>query len=379
MRIALAHSFYRLSGGEDSYVRRLHALLAAEHEVLLVAESNASLDPDLRTAARMLHSPSRRRSLAGDLRRFSPDVVHVHNPYPALGPAVHQAAEDAAVPLVMTVHNLRLRCPNGVMFTEGEVCRRCERGQYANAVAHRCFPSRRQAAAYAAALWTHRFIFRLERRIARFIAPSEFMRRRLGEWGIPAEVTSLVRPGIAPRGAGEPGGYGLYLGRLSVEKGLDVLVDALAAAGDPPFVIAGEGPMEPLLKARTERHGLRRLEFRGWLSEPERDRVLAGCSFLVMPSRCEENAPMAVLEALSQAKAVVVAAIGGLPELAADGRGLTFAAGDADALADVLRRLQEDSGLADRLGAAGQRFASTELSQEGHLERLEAAYDTARR
>ena len=93
----------------------------------------------------------------------------------------------------MTVHNLRLRCPNGLMFTDGAICRRCESGAYFNAVMHPCFPTRKQAASYASILWIHRFIMRLEQRIARFVVPSDFMRRRLSEWGIsPERVQSFV-------------------------------------------------------------------------------------------------------------------------------------------------------------------------------------------
>ena len=180
MRILYAHCFYRIPGGEDRHVRDQVDLVSRAHDVELISEANVDLSESPATAVRMLYSRSKKRSTwAQIIDRFAPDVVHVHNTYPSLGPAVLLAAHERRIPVVMTVHNFRLRCPNGFMFTEGAMCRRCESGIYINAIVHRCFPTKKQAGAYAAVLWAHRFVMRLEQRIARFIVPSEFMRQRL--------------------------------------------------------------------------------------------------------------------------------------------------------------------------------------------------------
>ncbi|MGZ5385446.1 MAG: glycosyltransferase, partial [Acidimicrobiia bacterium] len=193
MRILFAHSFYRASGGEDRHVHEQVELVSQAHDVELIAEANLDLSESPATAARMLYSHTKKRETGLIIDRFSPDIVHIHNMYPSIGPAVLLAAIQRRIPVVLTVHNYRLRCPNGLMFTEGGTCRRCESGLYVNALTHRCFPTRKQAGAYAAVLWAHRFAMRLERHVSRFVVPSEFMRQRLLEWGFEEERIRMVR------------------------------------------------------------------------------------------------------------------------------------------------------------------------------------------
>ncbi|MDQ3986522.1 MAG: glycosyltransferase [Actinomycetota bacterium] len=382
MRILIAHSFYRRPGGEDSYVRRQVQLLQGRHEVALVARENTDSSPTVRTAAAMVYSPRRRQEIEAAIRDFDPDVIHLHNAYPGWGPAVHLAADHTRTPLVMTVHNLRLRCPNGLMFTEGELCRRCTGGVYLHGVVHRCFESRGQATAYATSLWLHRFPGRLERRVARFIAPSRFMAQRLGEWGFEPDKVKLVRSfsgtvAEADAARAPEKTYGLFLGRLSSEKGPDVLLDALSAAGDPPFRIVGGGSLLEVLRTRAQTLGLRNLTIEGWV-EPSRARVeLDRAQYLVLPSVCEENAPLAALDSLGCGKPVIVSDRGGLPELADGGRGLVTRAGDVHDLAAAVRRLAEDPRACVEMGRAGALFARRHLTPQAHLDALENVYSTA--
>ena len=196
----------------------------------------------------------------------------------------------------MTVHNFRLRCPNGFMFTEGAMCHRCESGLYVNAIVHRCFPTKKQAGAYAAILWAHRFVMRLEERIARFIAPSEFMGQRLLGWGIGEERVRVIRHFVLSAGSSgsDPriGSYGAFLGRLSSEKGLDVLLAALARAGDPPFLIVGDGPHRRALEDLARKLRLANTRFLGWRSHDEVGELVAAARYVAIPSVWEETASL---------------------------------------------------------------------------------------
>ena len=192
MRVLIAHSFDRLPGGEDRYVHQQVELLQEHHAIRLIGRDDEVLTETARTAMRMTVSRAERRSVRRVVSDFRPDVVHLHNAYPSFGSAVHVVAERRGLPLVQTVHDFRLRCPNGLMFTEGAACRRCEAGNYANAIVHDCFPTRTQAAGYASALWVQRFVLELERKVTIFVAPSRFMRSRLIEWGIPTDRIDVV-------------------------------------------------------------------------------------------------------------------------------------------------------------------------------------------
>lgn len=376
LRILLAHSFYRVPGGEDGYVNAQAELLSTRHEVDVLAMQNAELTSGFRTAMRMTLSLREAKRVRTRLEKFKPHVINLHNPYPALGPAVHLAAKRQDVPLVMTVHNLRLRCPNGLMFTQGAPCRRCEGGNYSNAILHRCFSSPTQSATYAMALWTHRFLLRLEHMITTFIAPSVFIRDQLHQWGIARDHVALVHNFVpqVPAPSVAPGKFGIYVGRLSAEKGIDVLLRALSTAGDPPFLIVGDGPLgrDSMAMARALR--LQRTEFAGRLSAQEVSAKLSDARFLVMPSLCDENAPLAVLEAMAHGCPVLVTRRGGLPELAAGGGGLMSEAGDERELAANIMSLMANDQMCTALSRQALETARKQFTPGAHLLALEKVY-----
>ncbi len=378
MRILYAHCFYRIPGGEDRHVRDQVDLVSRTHDVQLISEANIDLPEGPATAARMLYSRAKKQQVGAAIDRFAPDVVHVHNAYPSLGPAVLLAARERRVPVVMTVHNFRLRCPNGLMFTEGAMCHRCERGLYLSAIVHRCFPTKKQAGAYASILWAHRFVMRLDERIARFIAPSEFMRRRLLQWGLRGERVCLIRnfvPSVGNSGL-DPriGSYGAFVGRLSSEKGLDVLLAALHRAGDPPFLIVGDGPHRRALEDLALRLRLANTRFLGWRPHDEVGELVAAARYVAIPSVWEENAPLAALEALAAARPLLVSESGGLPELVATGAGVACRTGDEIDISDKITLLMKDDEFCRRASAEALTFAQRFLGPERYLADLESLY-----
>jgi glycosyltransferase involved in cell wall biosynthesis len=378
MRILVAHSFYRIMGGEDRYVRQQVELLARSHVVRLEERINAELHEGPATAAGMVYAPRERRVIRRTIREFRPEIIHLHNPYPSMGPAVHLAATDAGIPLLQTAHNFRLRCPNGLLFTERRPCGRCVGGRYDQAIRHACFPTRTQAAAYASALWVHRFVLQLDERVDLYIAPSRFMRRRLVEWGIPAERTTIVRNfTLPPDPPPPPGERGLYLGRLSAEKGVATLLEALKLAGDPPFDIVGGGPEAGSLLARAASLGLRNTHIVGPVAPELVPRVIAQARYAVVPSTWDENAPLAALEAMASGRPVIGSDVGGLPELVDAGRGHLVPPGDPAALADAIGQYAEDAAAAAADGDRARDFAIAECSPDAHLEALEGAYARA--
>lgn len=378
MRVLVAHSFYRLPGGEDRYVRQQVDLLRTRHDVHLEERINADLAEGPSTVALMAFAFDERSVLRDAIRLHRPDVIHLHNAYPSLGPAVHLAASRARVPLVHTVHNYRLRCPNGLQYTQGAQCTRCIAGRYDQAVRHGCFATKRQAGAYSAALWTHRYLLRLEEKVDLFIAPSQFVRRRLVEWGIAADRTAVVRNFALPPPEPSPiGAAGLFLGRLALGKGLRTLLDALRLAGDPPFDVIGTGPEAQQLEAQAVDLGLHNTRFHGYVAPAAVAGFLAAARYVVVPSEWEEVFGLAALEAMAAGRPVVASSVGGLPELVGGGGGRLVAPGDAEALAAGLLAYAGSEDAAARDGATARRFVLEECSPEVHLDGLEAAYARA--
>jgi glycosyltransferase involved in cell wall biosynthesis len=376
MRVLIAHSFYRRPGGEDRYVQQQIQLLRLHHAVELFSRRNDDLRAGMSTAAEMTASaPSQRRALRDAIAAFRPDLIHLHNAYPGLGPAVHLEAQRANVPLVMTVHNSRLRCPNGYMFTEGQPCRRCESGNYSNALVHHCFSTGSQALTYAGSLWLHRFFLQLDKKVTAFITPSQFMYDRMLDWGFPEPLLSVVR-NFTDHFSDDtkPGEYGMCLGRLSSEKGLDVLLEALALAGDPPFHIVGDGPLMTWLQQIAEEKRLKNTLFLGRLSTVEVAQQLQGSRFLAVPSLCDENAPLAALEAMAVGRPLIVSEMGGLPELVSSGEGLVCRRHDARDLAEKILLLLQSEEACLKAGSAALKRAQTEFTPEVHLRGLEDVY-----
>jgi glycosyltransferase involved in cell wall biosynthesis len=377
VRVLIAHSFYRTSGGEDACVRQQLDLLRRRHDVFLLEKHNSQLRGGVSTGIRMAYSPRIRADVESAIRLFRPDVIHIHNSYPAFGPAVFLGARNFGIPLVMTVHNYRLRCPNGYMFTEGAICTRCTDGAYHNAVLHPCFSTKEQSIAYASSLWLHRFVLKLESNISMLISPSEFMHASLLRWGIDAARLTTIRNFTRIHADAEvsSGRYGAYVGRLSREKGVHVLLNALSAAGDPPFKIVGDGPEAASLRRAASQLGLRQTQFVGRSSPIQVDLVLRGAKFVVVPSVWNENAPLAALEAMARGRPLIVSSVGGLRELADGGRGWLARPGDAHDLSDKMRSLMENDEMCIRAGGAALAFAREELTPERHLNRLEQTYE----
>lgn len=376
MRILIAHSSYRVFGGEDRYVSQQIELLSGHHVVRPLTMKNTDLRTDLTAARRMIYSRSLIHKVEAEITNFRPDVVHVHNVYPSFGPSVHIASQRTGVPLVATIHNFRLRCPNGLTFTEGEECRRCTRGNHMHALIHKCFPDRKQAAAYATTLWSHRFVLDLEGKVDRFLVPSIFLGDALSGMGVdPGKMTVL--PNFVeenPDATSLPGTSGLFVGRLSREKGLLRLMQALKILGDPPFKIAGDGPLIDDVRRLREELGLARTEILGHVSGTRVRSLLREARFLVIPSLCNENAPLAALEGMAAGRPLAVAARGGLPELVESGSGLQFDSDDLSDISRCLKMLWADDDLCRRLGAIGLREFRTRFSPAIHRSGLEETY-----
>ena len=376
MRILVAHAYYRIRGGEDRYVDEQTRLLSSLHEVELFTRRNEDLSGPVGAATSILGLGRASKDVGRKLDDFRPDVVHVHNVFPALGPVVHKETARRGIPLVMTVHNYRLRCPNGLTFTEGEVCERCVHGTNLNAVLHECFPSRSQAAVYALGLSTHRSIARTEAKVTLFLTPSDFLARRLMDWGIDPSrvrtVRSFTRP--FPDASPVPGEFGLFLGRLSAEKGVDVLLHALRAAGDPPFKVVGDGPRARDWRDLAARLELRNTEFTGALGTAAVDELLRRARYVALPSVWDETGGLAAMEAMAAARPVLVSDMGGLPELVSEGGGFSTPAGDVAALAAAIERLVSDDDLCAGLGAQAHAFARRHLTPERHVSAVDEAY-----
>lgn len=340
MRVVMLHTHYLMPGGEDSVFAAELALcreMGIEvHAQLLYNRALESLSrPE--AALRTIWNTELHRDLRRLIREFRADVVHLHNTFPLASPAVIHAAKAEGIPVVMTLHNYRLICPNALLFRAGRVCEDCVGRLPWPGVFHSCYRGRAGSAVVAAMITMHRAMGTWKK-VDRFIALTDFSRRKFIESGLPKENMSVkpnfVYPDPGP-GAGA-GGYALFVGRLSPEKGLGTLLRAWTLLdGKIPLRIVGEGPLGG--KVSEAARVLPGLQWLGRMPAAEVYRLMGEAVCLVLPSECYEAFPLASIEAFAKGTPVVAAGLGALGEIVEDGRtGLHFLPGNpADLAAKV--------------------------------------------
>jgi len=381
MKILLLHNSYHFRGGEDIAVEQELALLREHgHDVRLLLEHNDSISGTagaVSAACSAVYSARSRRRVAEELRAFRPDVVHVHNFFPLLSPSVYLACREAGVPVLQTLHNYRLICPGALLFRDGRPCEDCVgRSVPWPGVLHGCYRSSRTGtAAVAAMVGIHAALNTWSHAVDAYIALTEFARRKLIAGGLPAERFHVKPnfvdsdPGI---GSGD-GGYALYVGRLSEEKGIDVLLEAWKLLETKiPLVIVGEGPMASKVASRARTIGA---DYRGPLSRHEVAECMRRASLLVFPSVWYEACPLVIAEAFACGVPVVCSRIGSLEEIVQHERtGLHFRSGDPKDLAAKVETLWRDQRQLGRMRKEARAEYEAHYNSERNYARLMQIY-----
>ncbi len=381
MRVAIFHNRYARRGGEDSVVETEALLLRkAGCDVARFDVESATLVSSraarLRAVGKVRWNPDIAPRVARFLATHPADVAHVHNFFPLLSPSLHATLRSLGVPVVQTLHNYRLVCANGIFLREGRPCEECAvRGPW-RAVRYGCWRGSRLATAvWAEATSAQRRWGSWRECVDRFVAPSRFAKGKLAAAGLPGErIVVKPNPVPDPGEPARPGRGAVYVGRLSPEKGVALLLDAWRMLpGAPSLVIAGGGPEEAALRERAR--GIPGVSFLGEVARERVPGILADAAFAVAPSLCYEAFPVSVAEAMASGRAVVASDAGAMTELVEPGgNGLLFRSGDAASLAGACRRLLGDPELVATLGREARARYEQELAPERSTERLLALY-----
>ncbi|MFJ4183958.1 glycosyltransferase [Kitasatospora sp. NPDC089509] len=387
MHVLVVHNRYASAqpSGENRVVDQEVALLrGAGHRVDLFerrSDSIAAKSLPAKAAVPLLvpWNPAVRAELAARLRRERPDVVHVHNVFPLLSPAVLAGCADAGVPVVATLHNYTQICPPGTLQRDGRPCTECVGGSPLPAVRHGCYRNSRLATVpLAVSLAVNRR--RWWSGVERFFCISAAQRDVLARAGLPADRLAVKHnfvpePDVRRTGAGE---HVLYLGRLAEAKGVRLLMtawDALAAEGGVgvPLVVAGTGPLER--EVADWAAGRADVRYVG-LYDPAQCREAVARSVAVLaPSTWLEAFGLVVVEAMAAGVPVVAAGHGAFVELVEDGvTGLLHRPGDPASLAAGVRRLTAEPEFNRELGRAARLRYEQGFSPDVGLEHLVEGY-----
>ncbi len=373
-RVLVVHNAYQHRGGEDTVVESEIALLRAHgHAVETYTRSNDEVAgmSSLAMARQTLWSDRTAREIAALIDRFRPDVIHAHNTFPLVSPSLYWAAKRASVPVVQTLHNFRLMCLNALFLREGKVCEDCMGHLPWRGVARACYRGSHVASgALAGMLMLHRGLGTYRNKVARYIALNDFCRDKFIEGGLPAERV-VVKPNYVDFDMPEPAareGF-LFVGRLSVEKGLATLAEAMRLLPEARLRVVGDGPEAGLLDGMD---GMTRLGSQpGDTVRQEMSRAMA----LVVPSIWYETFGLVIVEAFACATPVIVSRIGVLAELVRDGKtGLLFDPGNPHDLADKMAWALANPERMAEMGRHARGQYEAEFSADVNYRRLMEIY-----
>jgi glycosyltransferase involved in cell wall biosynthesis len=404
MRVIQVNKYHYLKSGADRYYFDVsESLTKLNHQVdhlSMANERNVEAQPgdrfveEVNYRTKMTFSQKARHGLqairhaqaarlAGEMVKQDAGeaVVHLHSIYHQLSPSIVGAFARAGVPMVQTLHDYKLICPGYILMTQGEVCERCKGGKYYNALKHRCLLDSTGASAVGMLeAYFHRFKGTYNK-ISKFLCPSRFMLEKCAEFGIEAHRLCHM-PYFLPADRYRSGEATdltqcVYIGRLSREKGIATLVEAMSRLpeGKLKLKVLGEGPMRKPLEDLVKERCPDRVEFMGYQSGEALMGAIRDAAFCVVPSEWYENYPFAVLEPFALGTPVVGARIGGIPELVREGiTGRLHDSGNVDSLIDALLWMTSERADLPKMGREARRVIEDEHGEEAHMARLLGIY-----
>lgn len=397
MKVLLINKFFFSFGGtETAFFQTAELLRERGHEVIFFSMSHQKnresrqaahfvsrvdfeemrgLRELFRGARRILFGGEPRRKLDELLRLEKPDVAHLHNIYHHLSPAIIATLKRHGVPVVMTLHDYKVVCPDYKLFVRGAVCERCRGRRFYWCVLKKCVKdSRLKSLLCAVEVALHR---RYYEEIDALVAPSRFMMAKMADMGFPKPcrlIPNAVRlPAAAPAATGGPP-LVLCFGRLVEEKGIRLLIEAMKGV-PAECLIVGNGPLKEELRklaAGSPQARVRFLDHRPFsLLEP----IVRRAAMVVVPSIWYENNPFSIIESFSLGVPVVAARIGGIPEMVIDGEtGMLFAAGSSAECREKIMLLLRDPELGRRLGGQARLHLERHCHPDRHCEKLLGLY-----
>lgn len=394
MKIAQVNKFFYYKGGADRVcLDEVQMLEAAGHEVshfsmkheknlpspyeqFFIEHIDFTKEKSVKKAAHYIWSEEARKKMTAFLQEAQPDVIHMHNIAHQLTPSILWAARKAGVPVVQTLHDYKLICPNYRLYTKGSVCEQCKYKKYWNAVANKCAQDSTASSVIAAAeMMAHKWVLRsYERGIKKYIAPSQFMRDKVIEWGIPEDSVIYIPNAIETPEKDDSmqrKKQVVFVSRLVKEKGIHVVLDAAAQLQEGKIIVIGDGPDKENMENRIKKEGIENVEMMGFQNHETIYRVMQESQAVIMPSLWYENAPMVVQEAFALGVPMLVSRIGGLPELVEEGvNGYIHEPGDAEGLAKNIEMCYSNP-LMD--------LPPSPFTAEAHVQALEALYTSVLR
>lgn len=381
VKVLMVHNYYQMRGGEDAVFEMESKLLEERgHEVIRITEHNDRIRgmSALSVAAGAFRSCASERRIDEAIRAHRPGLAHFHNTFPLISPGAYAACRAQRVPIVQTLHNFRIMCPAGTFLRNGADCFDCLGKPLAlPGILHACYRhSRAQSALSASVHAWHRAAGTYAGMVDAFIALSEHSRELFVRGGLPREKIHVRPNGIPDHGAGDhAGGYALFCGRLSEEKGIMTVLEAFSASAHIPLKVVGDGPLRQRVEKRIAEIPQHNISVLGQVPNDELIRLMKGATLLVFASECLENCPLVLIEAMSTGLPITAARSPSVEELTGRGAGASyFPRGDVVSMRERISELWGNREMQDGFKRSSRETYVKNLSPEASGASLEAIY-----
>lgn len=340
INILAVHNYYQYQGGEEQVFQSESKLLEANgHQVCRYTIDNHQIAAmsSLSLMGKTLWNQKVYREMRSQIRQKQIQIAHFHNTFPLISPSAYYACQAEGIPVIQTCHNYRLLCPNGMFLRDGKVCEAClDKFVPLPSIQHGCYRGKRlPSAGVTAMLTSHRIAQTWKHRVNTYLALTDFARQKLIQGGIPAEKV-VVKPNFVDPDPGEgkgTGKYALFVGRLSQEKGIDLILSAWKQIGEKfPLKIVGDGPLAHQVALASEQ--IPEISLLGRKTLEDVYELMKEATFLVFPSLWYEGLPRTIIESFAVGTPVIAANLGSMSSLIRPGiNGLHFQTGNATELA----------------------------------------------
>ena len=347
-RILMIHNYYQQWGGEDASAEAdVNLLRNNGHDVQLFVKHNDEIKHyNILRYAGLFFKPSWSLEttvrLKSTIKNFKPDIVHVQNFFPLVSPALFHTCSKYNIPVVYTLRDYRLFCATGNFLRNNVICEDCVKHSLARSILHRCYhDSAIQTSSVVLMLYLHRFLKTWERKVDAYIALTQFSRDKFTEMGLdPGKI--FVRPNFVSLAEnvarGKTRNYALFVGRLSPEKGLEILLEAFNELSHFPLWIVGDGPMKDWIDDYIGKYSLSNVKLLGFKGKHEIIDLLTQAKFLIMPSLWYETFGRTIIEAYAAGTPVIASRLGAMADNVIHGKtGMLFTPGDKEDLVRAIK------------------------------------------
>ncbi|OGS71111.1 MAG: group 1 glycosyl transferase [Flavobacteria bacterium RIFCSPLOWO2_12_FULL_35_11] len=401
MKILLANKYFYLKGGSEYVFFETAELLKKKgHEVVFISMQHpqnvpseyekyfvsnvdyeqSGLKNNIVASLKLLYSFEAKINIEELIKKEKPDIAHLHNIHHQISPSILHSIKKFNIPVVLTLHDYKMVCAFYSMLADVKICEACKNGRYYYCFLKACVKdSRVKSLLNTIEMYLHHRILRIYDMVDVFISPSRFLKLKLEEMGFKGNIVYLPNfvnlEDYKPQYDWQENSI-VYFGRLSKEKGLFTLIEAMRGL-EIKLKIIGEGPIKEDLKRRAFDAGNRNIEFLGYKTGEELKNEIRKSMFFILPSEWYENNPRSVIEAFALGKPVIGARIGGIPELVKDNEtGLTFEPGNSEDLRSKIEYLINKPEKIVEMGKNAREFVVREFDAEKHYRRLMEIYNS---